>query len=230
LRRQSSAVLAQALRRAWARHGLAGTVARLPHYVLELGFDAWNGVRTAGLVQLGGRDPLDGGGGFYAYAPVPIRSFRAAMIQFRVPTDQTFVDFGCGKGRALVLAARFGFGHVVGVELDGDLYRQGQQNLVSFARRSGSRAQVQIVCKEAAAYEVRPDQGVFFLYNPFPAEVLRAVLDNIQRSLGEHPRMARLIYAYPAHAEVLDSNPFWRRTDSLVWPRFGEIHLYEPSP
>ena len=34
------------------------------------------------------------------------------------PADYTFVDMGCSKGRALLLAARFGFRDIVGVEIE----------------------------------------------------------------------------------------------------------------
>lgn len=218
-----------ALQRAVQTHGLRGTVSRVPHYLGEVHFDLWNGVRTAGLVQVNGRAPLDGAGGYYAYAPVPIQGFTKALRRFRVPTEQTFVDFGCGKGRALILAARYGFPRVVGIDLVREFCVDAERNLVDYQRRRRKRAIAEVVCVDAAEYPVQPDDAVFFFYNPFPADVLRAVLRNIRQSLALHPREIRLIYAYPAHADVLHEDGFWQRMDSIMCARFGEIVLYQPA-
>src|SRR5207245_5268496 len=45
-----------------------------------------------------------------------------------VPSQLTFVDFGCGKGRALVLAAEHGFRRVLGIECDAQLFAAAQRN------------------------------------------------------------------------------------------------------
>src|SRR5262249_58980749 len=53
----------------------------------------------------------------YAYEPVQLRVFariiRAAAIE---PANYVMVDFGSGKGRALILGAECGFGRLVGGE------------------------------------------------------------------------------------------------------------------
>ena len=43
--------------------------------------------------------------------------------------DVTFVDYGCGAGRVMVIAVEWGFGHVVGLELSPGLITRCRANL-----------------------------------------------------------------------------------------------------
>src|SRR5262249_44039065 len=51
------------------------------------------------------------------YEPTPLRTFRSMMSNLpRDLSSFTFVDFGSGKGRVLLLASHHNFAKVVGVE------------------------------------------------------------------------------------------------------------------
>ena len=50
------------------------------------------------------------------YFPTRGRAYRKALAHFALPTDGGFVDLGSGKGKILILSARYGFRRVVGVE------------------------------------------------------------------------------------------------------------------
>ena len=80
----------------------------------------------------------------------------------------TFVDIGAGRGRALFLAAEYGFSWVLGVELDAEHHRLAAANL---ARYRGARgAAIQLVHGDAAAVELPAAPLVVFVYNPFGRE------------------------------------------------------------
>ena len=50
-----------------------------------------------------------------------LRPFRRLMRTLSLPPGSGFVDFGCGKGRVLLLAAGFGFARITGVEFAKEL-------------------------------------------------------------------------------------------------------------
>jgi hypothetical protein len=99
-------------------------------------FDARFGTDTARQVPA---DELQGVGdnrlhaGKYQ-ASVP-GHFRRLMTAVPAPPQSVFVDFGCGKGRALMLAAEHGFRRVVGVEFAHDLCAVAARNLEGYTRR-----------------------------------------------------------------------------------------------
>lgn len=88
--------------------------------------------------------------------------------------DATFVDFGCGKGRALFLAAAAGFRRLVGVEIDGDLLAKCRSNLTRSGRRS-TLPPVELRHQDAAEFEPPAGPLVAFFYNPFAGLTLARV-------------------------------------------------------
>ena len=124
------------------------------------------------------------------YSPVPFRAFFQSMKH--VPNDMltgTFLDYGAGTGRAVVLAARYyDFRRVVGVEMSAELCRRAVRN-VQYAHAG----QAEIVCEDAATYQPPSDTTVFFLFNPFFGETMKTVVSNLRRSLLDNPRGAAIV-------------------------------------
>jgi hypothetical protein len=55
------------------------------------------------------------------YQPTRLRFVRQVLSALRPPQEGAFVDFGCGKGRVLLLAADYGYRRVTGVEFAKEL-------------------------------------------------------------------------------------------------------------
>jgi SAM-dependent methyltransferase len=62
------------------------------------------------------------------YEPTRALPLRAVLRRARIPTGGGFVDLGCGKGRALMLAVLAGFSHVTGVDYSRTLCRIAEKN------------------------------------------------------------------------------------------------------
>jgi SAM-dependent methyltransferase len=114
----------------------------------------------------------------------------------RVSRGDVFMDYGAGKGRVLLAAARFPFGRVVGLEVneaDAEIAR-------SNARIAGPRRRcpnIEVVVEDARRWPLPDDVTYIYLFNPFWDETFQAMLDRVLESLDRRPRQLTLIYANP---------------------------------
>lgn len=127
----------------------------------------------------------------------------------------TFIDLGCGKGRALILAREAGFRDLIGVEMSAKLAKAAIRNL----RKLDIAAEI-VTC-DAGAYRFPDRPIVVFLYNPFGVPTMQKVIEHLPER-GE----SYVIYVNPQHRPVfsgfdeLYSDPLVavlaRRRDSRV--------------
>lgn len=113
------------------------------------------------------------------YMPTRIFPLRKMFAALNLGPDSFLVDYGCGKGRVLLVAAECGFGRSVGIEFMPDLCEEARLNVARYRQKTGSKADIQIVQADAAEYDVLDDQTHSYYFNPFEAGVLRQVLQRI---------------------------------------------------
>jgi len=196
-------------------------------YVYDDAWDQKHGVDTAGALEveeLGGieGDPDDARG----YEPTPPELFEFLVEQSRIGdrTRYAFIDLGSGKGRVLLLAGLAGFRKVVGVEFGADLHAVAVRNIQKL-RSQGMTGDVTAVLGDARTFQFPPGPTLCFLNNPFGAEVLERVIENIETSLAADPRPFSLIYYHSNHAHLLHGRRGWERVDHGAWP--NAPHHYE---
>jgi len=165
------------------------------------------GIETARMV---GHVDLEFGpeaGGGYVATPWPalVQLWRV-LRGLSVSEEDVFIDYGSGKGRALLVAALFPFKRVIGVELSSALNRIAAANIR--AARYHLRAEVDLVTVDAASFMVVPDASVIYLYNPFKDDVFAAVVDRILASLATVPRTITIIYTNPIMHDHLIARGF----------------------
>ena len=171
-------------------------------------FDQAHQVDTSGLVR--GED-IDSGSRsdlyITAYYGISPSSLRQALKHLPEPVDTyTFVDLGCGKGRALLVAAERPFRRVAGVEISPELARIAQANTAREPR-------IHIEQGDAATFAFPDEPLVIFLYHPFLPPVLKKVLRNLQQTRAGSVHPTFLLYANPAYQRVIARFPFLK----LVW-------------
>jgi SAM-dependent methyltransferase len=150
------------------------------------------------------------------YFPTRGRAYRKALAYFALPTNGGFVDLGSGKGKILILSARYGFKRVVGVEFARQLSDVAHSN-IDRTRSTLNGAEVMSVCADVTEYRFKPDDTVFFMFAPFGANVMRAAMTNLQRSLDEHPRRIWLIYTLPQLLHVITDHLGVREQDRYAY-------------
>jgi len=118
---------------------------------------------------------------------------QALPIRFQ---DFTFVDLGSGKGRALLMAAPYGFKRIIGLEFMPEWHRAAQENIRKFTAADPSAPAMDSVCMDARDFDFPAEPLVVYLFNPFPEPVFAAVMENIYRSAAKNRRPIFLAYRY----------------------------------
>lgn len=138
------------------------------------------------------------------YEPTRARAFFSLMSVLRLPVGRGFVDFGCGKGRVLIMAMECGFSKVTGVDFSRELCALAGENIARYQSKHDVRADVGVYNVDAVDYRVHDDDAVFYFFNPFDETVLARVMDNITGSLAAAPRDVWLIYHNPLWKHVIE--------------------------
>jgi hypothetical protein len=107
---------------------------------------------------------------------------KKAILRLDIdPREFSFIDYGSGKGKAMLMAADLPFKSIVGVEYAKRLYEIAVQNCRTY-RSANQRCQsLQPILGDVLDYAPPPGPTVFFMCNPFDETTLRAVF-NIWRS------------------------------------------------
>jgi hypothetical protein len=173
-------------------------------------FDRRNDVNTAGISDLPEGDPRFRDA--LEYGPTPERVFRAIIRS--IPVDYSrfcFVDVGAGKGKGMMMASRFGFKQIVGVELSENHVAAARENFRRYQPRLAAGAPpFEMHCVSVLDFELPTEPIVFYLFNPFRIQVMREFLTMVRRSLAEHPRDCYLAYYNPVLRGLLNNLPFLR--------------------
>ena len=190
---------------AWRSVRREGWAASLRTLGSEWWFDLRRGTETwwpAAEIPTGGGDTA------VPYQGVPPRMFRVLMAAIPAHcSGGTFVDLGCGKGRALVMAAELGYRRLLGVDLDEELVAVCRNNLARI--RSRSRWEHAEVRREDAT-RVQLPKGVcvVFLYNPFRGETFFRVAANLAKHGAESGNAVWVVYVNPLELGALEEVGF----------------------
>jgi len=203
------------------KRGALSTVRLL---VPEVLFDWKYGTATFKLISLEELGDVESGnrphGGPYQGANAYLFGLCMDAIRASAPaafsrdhSHHGFVDYGCGKGRALLLAASHGFRSAVGVEFSPTLADTARSNVEVFRSKHFRGTQTtafSVATADATEFAVPADADTFFFFNPFGPAVLAPVLSRIAESLAASPRPAVLIYLNPVHADLVSQTKPWR--------------------
>ena len=225
------------LRRALQRHGIIDTLGLAVEHILRrisrlrpsvradiregeqraAAFDEQFGVDTAGrihqtelninnpnwlhAVPYGGSDP---------------KSFREAIAALPIDYRRfVFIDFGSGKGRAIMLATEFPFKRIVGVEFSEELDRIAQDNIGRYHSDIAKCKDVESICMDALDYPLPDECLVCYFCNPFGATIMAHVLSNIRKSFLQNPREIFIVYYNPREGHIFDESDCFKRAKTI---------------
>lgn len=197
-------------------------------------FDARHGVETAGdigrytyLSDLDIPSPhwIDG----TVYEGIEPERFSAMMRSLDLRfEDFVFIDFGSGKGRALLMASDFPFRRIVGVEFAPALHAIAERNIQRYSSPTQQCRVLDSVCMDFTAFPLPPAPSLLYLFHPTNERVLAEVLQNLRESLREHPRPVWIAYMSPVYERLFDSADFLSkrvRNDELGYSVYTSVSV-----
>jgi len=218
---------------AWRRHGPSGFIKlaidnvvyqvrrRAAHAGMPPQLDAFDekyGTETGGIREIRTLDAARLPSACYAvrYGPSDEQGVRAALEKLNIdPSNFTFIDFGSGKGRVLLIAATFPFRAVLGIEFSRELHETAVQNISHFPSDLIRARSVNSRCGDAASFPLPPSNLVCYFHNPFGPPILSKVIAGLEAHRDGGYRIS-VIYLDPRHREVFE--------------RTGKFAIFDETP
>jgi SAM-dependent methyltransferase len=120
---------------------------------------------------------------------------------------KSIIDLGSGKGRVLMVAPHFGFTNITGIDFAKELCEQATANMKEKEKQfPGIRWN--IINENVEHYEIRNEDSVFFMFNPFTEVVLKNFLEKLDQSCHQFPRSIYFLYASPQYQQLLLDNGY----------------------
>lgn len=182
---------------------LVGRAMTAPGNVEAYTFDRWLGVSTRGSL-ITPDSVFSVGGDNLPYLGSQWWPLRRTLLELAPGPSDVFVDFGSGKGKAVLVAGQLPFGRVIGVEIDEALAGRSKDNIHRIRRRL--RAD-EVRGDQASALEwpIPDDLSVAYMFNPFLGSTFHQVFDRIVASFDREPRPVHFVYTFPAEHDWLMS-------------------------
>ena len=210
------------LRYALRRHGPAGFIwlagYNLVYYISRRdrnadrtaqpdAFDGNYGTETSGMREIGTLDVVSAAAARYAvrYDPSNPEVVRTLISKLQIDHSRfSFIDFGSGKGRVLLVAAGFPFIEVIGVEFSRELHEVALKNIARFPRNETHAGMVRSIHDDASAYEPPRSDLVCYFYNPFGAPVMERVAMRLAELHERYGYRVIIIYVDPRHPDIFE--------------------------
>ncbi len=145
------------------------------------------------------------------YQPTPHVDLRSALAKLDIKESDTFVDFGCGDGRAVIAAAQTYGCRAIGIEIDPAMARRAKLAVES----AGLSDRVEIIVADATKIDVDADVGFVYLW-PETLGELRVELTRLDRFASFQHKVPGL--------EMVKAG------DSWFWGTEPEVAAAEPEP
>jgi hypothetical protein len=190
-------------------------------------FDWQHRVHTCGNSNLAdltivGNNTSHGGPYYPSHPKFLFEVFSSLNINYPA---YTFVDFGSGKGRVILIASEFPFSEIIGVEFATELHEIACENIRRYRSNTQKTTNVKSLNLDAIEFELPLTPLVLYFFNPFRPPVWIPVLQRLQRSLNSHPRDVILLYENPCHAALIEEHTALRCVEKSI---YHHTYRYQP--
>ncbi len=141
------------------------------------------------------------------YMPVSYDLLKEIFNHLPPSPRNHFLDIGCGKGRAVCVAANNNFKKITGIDFSQKLCAAATLNTIA-TKRGIPEPIFEIIHTDAVSYPIPPDVDCIFLFNPFNAIILEPVIENILKSIALNKRKIHIVYVNPLHKDLFIKKAF----------------------
>jgi SAM-dependent methyltransferase len=141
---------------------------------------------------------------------MPVNYFTLEALLRRIPEQHkqaTFLDIGCGKGRAMCVAAAFGYKQVEGIDFAKQLIDAAEQNLERI-KKQYPLTRYNLAWADVQELQISEQVNTIFLFNPFDEFLVKQVIKKMNRSLEKKPRPLLVLYCTPRHEHLFFDEGF----------------------
>jgi len=172
---------------------------------LDGSFDRLYGTDTSGIISLENltirSNNVETG---IRYEPMSVRTFAQIMNHLTINfSDFQFVDFGSGKGRVLLLASKYGFDKVIGIEFAQELHNIATNNIRIYKNHIKKVSRIENIYGDATSFVIPNKPLIIFFYSPFRGKTMKQVLDNVYESFAANHRKISIIF-YGKNTESIE--------------------------
>ena len=161
----------------------------------------------------------------YNYLPTPYAFFEELFTKYPFNDSDHFVDIGCGKGRALMMAALFGCRHIIGIEINDNIYRELMNNYLEWEKyQFMNEVETTLINKSCLDVKIENEWNKFFMFKPFNNDVFREVILNIYNIKRESNKTV-YIYLYHPDKNVIE----WIEKENLFYLIEKDVQITENS-
>lgn len=136
---------------------------------------------------------------YNVYEPTSYDALALLTKEYNIHSEDSIIDFGCGKGRLNFYLNYFFGATVTGIEMNKYYFEEAIANKKSYLQNHKTKEnKINFLCCLAEEYEIKPSDNKFYFFNPFSLSIFIKVLGNIFDSLDNHERPIDLILYYPS--------------------------------
>jgi len=162
------------------------------------------------------------------YRPTPRLVFKWAMAALPEPMNRfEFVDVGSGQGRVLLMASRYPFEKITGVEIAEELHNDALLNVAQYPRTLMKCRDINPLHLSAMRLEIPNQDTVFFLNNPFQRSMLERVVGHIVQSYKHQPRRFYVICVDCRDEQIFEDTGIFQKVQ-IPWKQRVRIKGFSP--
>jgi SAM-dependent methyltransferase len=157
------------------------------------------------------------------YVPIAPEVFNCVLSCLEIAWEEyTFVDYGSGKGRALLLASEYPFKQIIGLEFSPDLHQAAETNIGLYRSRSQKWRNIQSLNIDFTQFDLPKEPLVLYFNHPCRERVLHEVVKRIGEFLLTSPYPLYLVYLSGEHQQQREllSGGFLKEIHRSSNPRF----------
>jgi SAM-dependent methyltransferase len=146
-----------------------------------------------------------------AYAGCQPSCVRRGLASIPDLQSRVFVDFGCGKGRALIVASERNPRAILGLELSPYLADMAERNAEIVACKFPGRTRIEVIAGDAFEAELPDADLVVFVYHAFSRALVARLAALLTEISGRSGREIFVILENPVFGLVFDEHPAFDR-------------------
>ena len=152
--------------------------------------------------QIEDGDELAEKGIYNAYEATSYFFLERLFTVFPFAAEDHLIDFGCGKGRVLFMAAQYACKHITGYENNIIRYNTLKANLNNYQQKHGGQTNIAIYNEYAQSAVIDETANKFFFFEPFHVDICAQVVENIIKSLVKKWREITIILYLPHESTI----------------------------